>query len=68
LGGGENTSRAKEEVSCPMGHSRAKTVVRKAKEKGKGSSSNQSEHDPSAIDDMLSTLEEMSTIFVKAQL
>jgi hypothetical protein len=67
LGGGENTPHAKEEVSCPMSHNRAKAAVRKAKGKGKANSSSQSEHD-SAIGDMLSTLRKMSTIFLKVQL
>jgi hypothetical protein len=67
LGGGENIPHAKEEVSCPMSHNRAKAAVRKAKGKGKANSSSQSEHD-SAIGDMLSTLRKMSTIFLKVQL
>jgi hypothetical protein len=48
-----------------MGRDRAKKAARKAK--GKASSSSQSEHDSSAMGDMLSTLK-MSTTFAKVQL
>jgi hypothetical protein len=55
-----------EEVSRLMGHDRAKAAVRKAK--GKASSSNQSEHDPSTMGGVLFTLKKVSTTFAKVQL
>jgi hypothetical protein len=51
-----------------MGHDRAKAMTHQRKRKGKASSSSQSEHDPSAVGDKLSTLKKISTSFAKLQL
>jgi hypothetical protein len=47
---------------------RAKVVTRKAKGKGKAGSTNQNEHAPFVMGEILSILEEISTTFVKMQL
>jgi hypothetical protein len=54
-----------EEVTHPMGHDRAKTVVWKGKEKVKEGSSSQSEAS-SAVGGTIFTLKKLNTSFAKA--
>jgi hypothetical protein len=65
---GSSSDRAvEEEVSCPMGHDRAK-VMWKGKGEWKGKESSNSQSEPSsAVGGMMSTFKRLSTSFVKAQ-